>query len=208
MLLSLPETTLQTASGCSKARMDELVVRIQSRVNNAEKSRAMPSLPLWHESVRGMPNHLARSSLFAPIARGERRMHEKSLLASRSDVRIYFWGLQLDEADSDVWLQAVQEARPTPLGTPILINRAAFLRALGRATGKKNYTWLNEAFTRLSLAMLAVETSKYSVGDWKKSSLLHLVDGFTHDYETGSYALRIDPRIITLFTNNEYALID
>jgi hypothetical protein len=100
-------------------------------------------LPGMDEVMRAMPNHIARSSLFAPVARGRRKMHDGTLLQSRGDVEIRYSGKQLDEAQADVWMQAMREAQRQPLGTPVLINRAEFLRSIGRAESGQNYQWLH-----------------------------------------------------------------
>lgn len=165
------------------------------------------TLPIWPDAQRAIPNHLARSSLFAPVARGRRKLHVDAELASRSDARILFSGQQLDEADCDVFMQAMHEARRVPLGEPVTINRAQFLRAIGRATGKQNYEWLHASFKRLAFAMLSIETKRYTIGT-PRSEVMHLVDGFSHDPEADTYVLRIDPRMLVLYGNREFARID
>lgn len=190
--------------------MEDVLQRIQKRIESsgpAAEPKRTP-LPYWNEINRAIPNHLARSSLFAPVGRGHRKIHDKILLSSRADARIFFWGKQLDEADCDVWMQALHEARLSPLGIPVRINRAAFLRNIGRATGNQNYRWLHNAFTRLAYGMLAIETQKYTIGATSKGRVMHLLDGFDHDPETDEYTLRIDPRMLNLFSCREFALID
>ena len=100
-----------------------------------EKAAATPRqlfLPGMDEFMRAMPNHIARSSLFAPVARGRRRLHDGTLLQSRGDAEIRFSGKQLDEAQADVWMQAMKVAQCQPLGEAVTINRAEFLREIGR----------------------------------------------------------------------------
>jgi len=96
-------------------------------------------LPTMKEVMRAMPNHIARSSLFAPVAPGRKRMHDRTILVSRSDAVIKFMGKQLDEAQADVWMQAMYEAAKYPLGELVIINRANFLKAIGRAPSGQNY---------------------------------------------------------------------
>lgn len=201
------------------ARLEQVRTRQGSRAaEDAPTPTEQPrgqvvQLPPWPEALRAIPNHLARSSLFAPIARGRRKIHDGIELASRSDVRILFSGKQLDEADCDVWMQALHEARCVPLGQPVLINRAEFLRAIGRSTGKKDYEWLYSAFDRLAFAMLSIRAKHYTIGGTPRrgatrSEVMHLVDGFSHDPDLGTYVLRLDPRMVLLFSNREFAQID
>ena len=45
-------------------------------------SQDQKQLPLWPDLERAIPNHLARSSLFAPISRGARKTHDRAEIAS------------------------------------------------------------------------------------------------------------------------------
>lgn len=168
-------------------------------------------LPGMEEFMRAMPNHIARSSLFAPVARGRRKMHDGTLLVSRGDAEIRYWGKQLDEAQADVWMQAMKEAQRQPLGTPVVINRAHFLRQIGRAESGQNYQWLHRTMKDLSFAMLVIEVKKddgrpkLSIG---KTRALHLISGFDYDEDSEEYTLIIDPRWHAMYGNLEFALID
>lgn len=166
-------------------------------------------LPGFEDALRVLPNHLARGGLFAPIQRGNRKRHNKTEIASRRDVRILYSGLQLDEADRDVFLQLLYEARSFPLGERVYINHARLLKSLGRFTGKSDYEWLRNAFERFFTSAIYIETKRYRVGrsavrceDW-----MHLVERVSFDEATGYY-FELDPRIHFLFRNNEYSLID
>lgn len=168
-------------------------------------------LPGLNDSMRAMPNYLASSSLFAPVARGKKIQHKNTVLVSKLNAVIKYSGEQLDEAQADVWLQAVYEAiQYGPLGEPITLNRAAFLRAIGRDTGLWQYNWLHRAMLELSFGMLTIEASKAGISKYRigQTRALHLIEGFDYDHELETYTYRIDPRWSTLFSNREYALID
>ncbi len=157
-----------------------------------------------------MPNHIARSSLFSPVARGARTLHRESVLVTRKDAVLKFWGEQLDEAQADVWMQIMYEAAMRPLGEPVPICRAQFLRAIGRHTGKYEYAWLHRTMKVLSFAMLVIEVTndgkpKLYVGT---SGALHLLDGFDYDDVRKEYSVRVDPRWRYLYENREFAFID
>ena len=176
----------------------------------AETPRQM-FLPGMDEFMRAMPNHIARSSLFAPVARGRRKMHDGSILPSRGDAEIRFSGKQLDEAQADVWMQAMKEAQRQPLGEAVTINRAEFLREIGRAESGQNYKWLHRTMQDLAFAMLVIEVTKadgkpkLSIG---KTRVLHLIAGFDYDEDSETYSLTIDPRWHAMYGNREFALID
>lgn len=162
----------------------------------------------FDEFMRAMPNHIARSSLFAPVAPDRKKLHDGSVLVSRGDAVIRFKGKQLDEAQSDVWMQAMHQASKLPLGEPVVINRAAFLKAIGRTTQGENYKWLHRTMEDLAFAMLVIEITKggkpkLTIG---KTRALHMIQGF--DYADEIYTLRIDPRWRDMYRNREFALID
>lgn len=157
-----------------------------------------------------MPNHIARSSIFAPVALGKKKMHKSTLMVSRSDAKIWFWGEQLDEAQADVWMQLMHMAGKKPLGDPVTITRAELLRAMGRHTGRTQYNWLKQSIEALTVAMLKIEVSvngkiKQNIGHTRA---LHFIDSFDYDDEVGSYIFRIDPRWVDMHNTSEYALID
>jgi hypothetical protein len=189
-------------------RLNQIIERTKERAGNIVQPKLGPQhqLPLWDDLVRALPNPMARSGLFSPIGRGQRKMFFKEKLPSRSDADIFFYGKQLDEADRDVYLQALHEVRKVSLGEPVIINRAEFLKSIGRKTGKKDYQWLSDSIERLTFAMLKIVTKKYALGGMTKETAFHLIDSFY--YEDDHYYMKMNPQAIVLFSQNEYAWID
>lgn len=196
-------------------RIEAKAVEIEAAaVENADAAASTPRqmfLPGMEEVMRAMPNHLARSSLFAPVARGRKKVHADSILVSRGDALIRFKGEQLDEAQADVWMQGMYQAIQVPLGQPVVIQRAEFLRSIGRTPTGPNYEWLQRTMEALAFAMLVIEVrtkdgkQKLSIG---KSRAIHMFDGFDYDPEAEAYALLVDPRWREMYGNKEFALID
>lgn len=168
-------------------------------------------LPGLDPELRAMPNHVARSSLFAPVARGRKTYHDQTVLVSRSDATITYTGQQLDEVQADAWMQLVYVAKDAPLGQSVAINRAAFLRAIGRTTSGRDYAWLRLTMIAFTAATIVIETRKpdgapkYLVGDLKA---FHMLSDFDYDADSETYTFTIDPRWKKLFGGREYALID
>lgn len=158
-----------------------------------------------------MPNHTARSSIFAPVARGQKTYHHQAVLVSRGDATITYTGEQLDESQADVWLQLMFVARNACFGHAVIIHRAAFLRAIGRGTGGNEYKWLHQTMIAFTAASIVIETRtrdgmpKYRVGH---TSAFHMLSGFDYDSNAETYTYTIDSRWKTLFGGREYALID
>lgn len=173
-----------------------------------EEFMFLPGLDDW---LRAMPNSIARSSLFTPIARGKPVHHKQVVLVSRSDAVITYTGYQLDEAKADAWMQLMYEARCEPLGRPVTINRAAFLRAIGRGVCGRDYRWLNDTMLAFMGATIAIQVKrpdgsrKYEIGGMRA---FHMLESFEYDAESESYKFTVDPRWKIAFGGNEYALID
>ena len=208
-------------NGKSKRSYAELMALTKSRASGAtanklDKDDAPDTLPVQmflpgvDEFMRAMPSHIARSSLFAPVARGRKKMHDGTVLVSRSDAVIKFKGKQLDESQADVWLQIMYEATKQPLGEPLVINRAEFLKAIGRNTSGANYQWFHRTMEDLAFAMLVIEVTKdgkpkLTIG---KTRAIHMIEGFDYDDVLEDYMLRVDPRWHKMYGNREFALID
>lgn len=201
--------------GTALSVMDRLKKRAAAAQAQGEKRLSETPrqvlLPSMEEFMRAMPNQVARSSLFAPIARGRRKFHNETPLVTRTDVVMSYTGEQLDEADADLSLQLIYEARPFPLGQPITLNRAALLRAMGRSTGKHDYDWLHRRMKALTVATLFIEakksdgSTKYRIGH---TEAFHIVQSFRYNDELETYTFTLDPRWAVLFRNFEFALID
>lgn len=177
-----------------------------SEGSKGQKKGQIPSrvveLPVkWSEEERAIPNAVARSALFAPIKRGQRALHEKTLIASRGDVTIYHTGRQLDMADQDVWLLLIEIARRRPLGEYIEVSRYEILKAVGRHVSNTGYAWLHSSIERLKTSTVWFKTKKFQAA-------LTMVDYFELDEETGKYYLRMGPELVKFYDRKEYALIN
>lgn len=200
---SLPSKRLQSRL----EKMQSAAIERRPSIAEVPKLLFLPGLGAFS---RAMPNHIARSSLFAPVAKGPKRLYVEAVLVSRADAVITYSGVQLDESQADVWMQIMHEALKYPLGDSVPINRARFLRAIGRHTGRYEYAWLHRTMKALAFAMLVVEAvkdgkPKVAVG---RTRVLHMIDGFDYDDELEEYSVRINPRWRVLYANQEYALID
>ncbi|MDE1714374.1 hypothetical protein PWG14_17825 (plasmid) [Chromobacterium amazonense] len=203
----------QKESDSVMARLQQRAIEAQKRLTTKPKHEAALAQPMFlkgmDEFMRAMPNHIARSSLFAPVAQGRKKFHDGTILVSRADAMIRFKGKQLDESQADVWMQAMYEATKQPLGESVTINRAAFLKSIGRNTSGENYRWLHRTMEELAFAMLMIEVHtkdgkpKLAIG---KTRALHMIEGF--DYDDNTYTLRIDPRWRGMYSTREFALID
>jgi hypothetical protein len=158
-------------------------------------------LPLWPEPVRGAPNSFLRSALFAAIQGKTRVYMEEVLLAAIQGVTVRFTGKQLDQSDLDVWEQAIHLARRHPLGNVCHFTTYAFLKALGRNTGKAEYRWLSGVIRRLVACEVKLETKEKAYGG-------NLIASWKRDKGTNVYQLTLNPDIIKLYGWNDWTAID
>ncbi len=176
--------------------------RSQIKQQEIEASKELPSqMSLFPEDGRVIPNYLARSPLFSPVRPGRRKMRTDELLASPKGFEIRFSGEQLDQSDCDVFMQLIHEARGKTLGDPVGLNRADFLKQIGRDDGGKNYAWLAGVFKRLNGARIHLESARYKVN-------VTLVSKTIEDKLEGSFQAILDPDIIKIFSGNEYTIVD
>ena len=135
-------------------------------------------------------------------------MMRNEVVTSRSDATILFSGEQLDESDCDVWLEILHLARRSKRNERVEFVRSKFLQSIGRTACGPMYFWLEKAINRLTLAMIQIETSKYSIGGTVGCSALHLTDSYDLCRASGHYCLAVDRRLVTLFSGNEFTRID
>ena len=173
-------------------RLANLQVKAEERGHNKPtKPAKIVQLPLWSEPMRGVSNSALRGALFAAIQGKSRQAFKRELLHSQNGVEIRFTGWQLDQSDLDVWEQALHLARMHPLGTRCDFTAHAFLKALGRATGKMNHEWLKNTFARLGGCFVEITHNCLTYG----GSLLELY----RDEDTEYYRLEINPKIRALY---------
>ena len=158
-------------------------------------------LPLWPEPKRGAPNVVLRGALFAAI-QGKTRQSglSEQLIATQDGITIRYTGAQLDQADLDVWEQALHLVRTQALGTECHFTEKGFLKALGRQTGKSDRTWLRSAISRLTVATVEISNGRVTYG----GSLV----SFSRDEDTGHTVLEINPKLARFFSPTRWTQID
>ena len=173
----------------------------QKRQHQKPKSAEIIQLPLWPEPARGVPNSALRGALFAAIQGKNRQYLKNKLLAVQDGVRIKFTGEQLDQSDMDVWEQILHLARQHPLGTYCDFTAHAFLKALGRSTGKAQHEWLSSVIRRhIACAVEMTHNGKTFTGS--------LVEECFRDERTGHYRLKLNPSLVKLYGAGMWTALD
>ena len=142
-----------------------------------------------------------RSALFSAIQGKTRRHINNEVIASFEGVEIRFKGDQLDQADRDVWEQAIHIAKAIPFGDTCRFKANDFLKAIGRDTGKAQYVWLDESIDRLIACLVKIKSGKYVF----TGSLLYKC---LKDEATGDYQLSLDKDTLKLYGDNNWTGIE
>ena len=153
-------------------------------------------LPKWPEDQWSTPVAILRSALFGVIKPGRRQQLKDKELAAWPGVTVRYTGERLDQADLDVFEEALQyyQCSDECLGSTVQISSKAFLKSIGRNTGKKDREWLRASFLRMVASAVQIK-----VGDLEYvGSLVH---AFVYDERTGRFNLQINPDLAKLFQN-------
>ena len=154
----------------------------------------------WAEAVRACPLAMLRSALFGVVRRGRRQHLDDVEIAAWSGISIRYKGDRLDQADLDVWMQAVHLFRQQGLGGRLCLSAYEFLKAIERCTGKHDYQWLERSFTRMIACAVKIDTGRYRYAG-------NLVHEFWYDKENEWYVLSLNPHLAALFADG-YSLIE
>ncbi len=168
-------------------------IAAQKKIDEVQKKASVVQLPLWPESARGVPNSVLRGALFAAIQGKNRQALKRAELAAPKGMQIRFTGWQLDQSDLDVWEQCLHLARQHPLGTRCDFTAHAFLKALGRKTGKSDYEWLKDVFARLAGAVVEITHDN-------KAYFGALIEGGVRDETSGLYRIEINSNLAKLYS--------
>lgn len=189
-----------------KQKLDEMKAKRQAKAakkaQQVEEGNDLPrQLSLFQDELRAIPNHLARSPLFASISRGTRAIRKDELLPSPAGVQIRYSGPQLDQGDCDVFMQLIYTQRGKNLGEPMVIVRDRFLDEIGRGDGGSMYAWLKASLERLQGAMVSVESDRYRLR-------AQLVGKVIEDKVDKTFQIIIDKDICEMFAPHQRSLID
>jgi hypothetical protein len=164
-------------------------------------------LPIWPEAVRGGPNAILRSALFAGIHSKKRKQlgkqtrPDKSLetvpIASQDGITIKFAGTQFNQYDADVFFETLHRARRHPLETACEFQGAEFLKAIGRSTNNLSYEDLEQSLDRLRRGSVDLVWDANGRHFEFKGSL---VAYYVRETTTKTYKVTFANQILTLFS--------
>ena len=169
---------------------------------------AQDQLPLWHDKVRGLPNPIARSSLFTVGNQNEPRTFYKTpkTIQTLAGYTITYKGEELRQDDEDVFLQLVHLARNHPLGEKVEFTAYSMLKELGWKKSSEGYMRLRKTLDRLQGTGLRVSSD---VGHGGYQGALVRKFSWRDDAQNplSQWVVFLEPEIVKLFGPNGYTQV-
>lgn len=150
---------------------------------------------------RPVSNPLVRSALFAAIKGKDRQLLNDYRIATIEGWEIIFSGEQFNQDDKDTLMQLVFMARETPFGHYVTVPAHNILRALGRDVGGKAHQTLKEEIERLVKGTIKL------IGPGVEY-IGHIIDDAIQDKTSKHWVYRLNPKFASLFSENQYTLVD
>ncbi|BBP46344.1 hypothetical protein THMIRHAS_17170 [Thiosulfatimonas sediminis] len=138
-------------------KLDEMREKIPTSnhskpVKPEQKQPKQMCLPGWEEMSWGAPNAVLRGALFSATQGRNRRFCERELIATLEGYEIRYTGIQLTQADLNLWEALLHLSRANPLGNEALFSAYEILKQLGKGTSKRDYDSLKKGLARLRSA--------------------------------------------------------
>jgi TrfA protein len=141
------------------------LLQMTERVRQEEDAKVY-QLALWSENRRAMPTELVRSALFAAIHGKDATYLEGVQIASANDLAITYTGQRLTQVHADVWEGVMHLARGAQEASKISFRAKAFLRLIGRHTGKSQRDELKHLLRQLAATCVEVNDTKNKRHFW------------------------------------------
>lgn len=191
-------------------KLEEMVgkveaLRARSNANpesKATKSKApaKPTLPVWVDAARGVPNVALRSALFGATKKGSRGYLERVEIHAQEGITIRYTGARLDQGDLSVWETVLHHSRSQALGDECRATAYRLLYMLGKTDTGKNRDTLDRHLSRLKATALDVRVGQRAYEG-------SLIDEVYRDEETREYVIRLNPKLAGLFAADQYTAI-
>jgi TrfA protein. len=177
--------------------------QLSSRVKQRQEQDTIAAgLPDWPDNRRGLPNGALRSALFGISPKERRTYAVERHVASIDGVEVFITrGPNLMQHHLDVWEQCLTLGKDQGTGKRIEFTAYAFLKSIGRNTGKSDCEWLKNALYDLAACVVRIT-------DGDRTYFGPLIHGGTRDEITGRYVIEINPKIALLYGTGQWTQLD
>lgn len=182
---------------------DPGIAKVLDRMRRRQEQEVIAAgLPDWPENKRGLPNGALRSALFGISPRERRTYAVERHVASIEGLEVFITrGPNLMQHHLDVWEQCLRLGKDQGTGRRIEFTAYAFLKSIGRNTGKSDCEWLKNALYDLAACVVRIT-------DGNRTYFGPLIHGGTRDELTGRYVIEINPKIALLYGAGRWTQLD
>ncbi|WP_303785294.1 plasmid replication initiator TrfA [Azovibrio restrictus] len=182
---------------------DSGIAKVLDRMRQRHEQEAIAAgLPDWPENKRGLPNGALRSALFGISPKERRTYAVERHVASIEGLAVFITrGPNLMQHHLDVWEQCLRLGKDQGTGRRIEFTAYAFLKSIGRNTGKSDCEWLKNALYDLAACVVRIT-------DGNRTYFGPLIHGGTRDELTGRYVIEINPKIALLYGAGRWTQLD
>lgn len=176
------------------------------------ETKPIVQLPLWPETMRGLPNAVARSALFTVNYSDPRVNYSRQVIASQEGIDIVYTGEELRTDDEDVLLQLIHLARLQPIGEPVTFASHAIIKALGWTINTRSYERLYDTIVRMRATNVTIKFTD-ETGAWKEyhESLIASAEHGGKDVRNKAdslWRIRFHKSVLVLFGESSYTHLD
>jgi hypothetical protein len=182
---------------------------------NTSLQKTSNQLPIWPDAVRGAPNALLRSALFAGIHSKKRKVlgtqtspdkkPQGVAIASQDGIKITYAGTQFNQFDADVFFETIHRARRHPLETACEFRGSELLSAIGRGASARSYEDFEQSLDRLRRGSVDLQ---WDVNGRKYIFSGSLVLYYVREVTTKTYKVTFAKEILTLFSPASWTQIE
>jgi len=186
---------------------------VPKQKDSATPSLDLAQLPLWPNTLRGIPNPIARSALFniTNLRKGDRKHYRQRTVAALNGINITYTGEELRQDDEDVFLQILHLARMHQLGAEVAFTGRSMMTALMWSVNSASKERLIACLFRLTATALSITVTDRSGP--QEGYVGSLIRSFSWRDELTGKAMRkwsvmLEPKIATLFDTACYSRLD
>lgn len=189
----------EPAESAANIKITQILDRARER---QERDAIAAGLPDWPENKRGLPNGALRSALFGISPKERRTYAVERHIASIDGLEVFITrGPNLMQHHLDVWEQCLRLGKDQGTGRRIEFTAYAFLKSIGRNTGKSDCEWLKNALYDLAACVVRIT-------DGNRTYFGPMIHGGTRDELTGRYVIEINPKIALLYGTGRWTQLD
>jgi hypothetical protein len=168
--------------------------RARGQREKAAETAKQLMLPMWPETVHGVPNAVLRGALFT-VSQEREQFKVLTPIAAVDGIEISIKNDRLNQHDLDLFEMLLHVQRAYPMGERVHFTAHTLLKALGRGTSGQHHKDLRNDMARLIGSVIEIRWTAE-----KKRFMGTLVERAYIDDETGRWVIEFSPELMTLYS--------